>query len=83
MNLTIKEIVKYNTVNFDRYRKGVLYYRVVVVQNDQDDITFAEIFEFPVPIEDCGDATFPAEEKAILFMRYIRKAIDEGTFVKV
>lgn len=30
-------------------------------------------FEFPVPIEDAGDATFLAKDKAMLFMRYIRK----------
>jgi hypothetical protein len=30
-------------------------------------------FEFPVPIDDVGDAVFLADEKAILFMRYIRK----------
>jgi hypothetical protein len=32
-------------------------------------------FEFPVPIGDCGDGTFLSEDKAILFMRYIRKHI--------
>jgi hypothetical protein len=31
-------------------------------------------FEFPVPISDCGDGTFLAEDKAILFICYIRKA---------
>jgi len=30
-------------------------------------------FEFPVPIDDVGTATFLAEDKALLFMRYIRK----------
>lgn len=30
-------------------------------------------FEFPVPIADVGDATFLAQDKALLFMRYIRK----------
>jgi hypothetical protein len=30
-------------------------------------------FEFPVPIADVGDAVFLAEDKAMLFMRYIRK----------
>lgn len=30
-------------------------------------------FEFPVPINDTGGATFLAEDKAMLFMRYIRK----------
>jgi hypothetical protein len=36
---------------------------------------------FPVPLSDVGDATLDAQDKAIIFMRYIRKAIDEGTFV--
>jgi hypothetical protein len=38
-------------------------------------------FEFPVPFEDMGNATFLAEDKAMLFMRYIRKhsqAIEAG-----
>ena len=30
-------------------------------------------FEFPVPLDDIGNATFMAEDKAIFFMRYIRK----------
>jgi hypothetical protein len=79
MNLTIKEIVKNNVVRFVEYRKGFLYYSVSVLYDDHR----ADKHLFPVPIEDCGDATFPAEEKAILFMRYIRKAIDDGTFVKI
>ena len=33
-------------------------------------------FEFPVPIEDIGNATFLNEDKAMLFMRYIRKHLD-------
>ena len=33
-------------------------------------------FEFPVPIEDIGDATFLADDKALLFMRYIRKHLE-------
>lgn len=30
-------------------------------------------FEFPVPVDDTGGATFLAQDKAMLFMRYIRK----------
>ena len=30
-------------------------------------------FRFPVPIAEAGTATFLAEDRAILFMRYIRK----------
>lgn len=32
-------------------------------------------FEFPVPIEDIGNATFLNEDRAMLFMRWIRKHI--------
>jgi hypothetical protein len=30
-------------------------------------------FEFPVPFSDMGDATFEAEEKGKMLIRYIRK----------
>jgi hypothetical protein len=33
-------------------------------------------FEFPVPIADAGEASFLAQDKAMLFMRYIRKHLD-------
>ncbi len=33
-------------------------------------------FLFPVPISDTGNGTFLAEDKAILFMRYIRQYIE-------
>jgi hypothetical protein len=33
-------------------------------------------FQFTVPIEDCGDGAFLVEDKAMMFMRYIRKQLD-------
>ena len=33
-------------------------------------------FEFPVPISDTGTGIFLAEDKAIVFMRWIRKHIE-------
>lgn len=33
-------------------------------------------FEFPVPIEDTGNGAFLSSDKALLFMRWIRKHID-------
>jgi hypothetical protein len=74
--MNIKEIVKDNKVNFFRYRQGVMYYTVKVPGYDQEHM-------FPVPLSDVGDATLQAQDKAIIFMRYIRKAIDDGTFVPV
>jgi hypothetical protein len=58
---TIKEHVA-GVVNFVRYHDGNLWYR-----------TEHTNFEFPVPIEDIGNASFLAQDKGILFMRYIRK----------
>lgn len=72
--MKIVDLIKDNAVAFSRYRKGVLYYTIIFEK---------EIYEFPVPIEDIGDATFNSVEKAILFMRYIRKAMDENTLVKL
>jgi hypothetical protein len=73
--MDIKEIVKDNTVRFAKYRKGTAYYAVSVPSEGAD-------YVFPVPLTDVGDATLLATDKAMLFMRYIRKAIDEGTFLR-
>ncbi len=58
--MTIKDHVK-GLVTFLYYRKGSLWYRT-----DSG-------FDFPVPVEDTGDASFLATDKAMMFMRYIRK----------
>lgn len=73
MNITLKQIVKNNQVSFSHYRAGHLYYNVPVDQ---------EQYSFPVPVDDIGDATFLKSDKAIIMMRYIRKALELGTFVK-
>lgn len=51
-------------VSFRFYRDGQLWYATECG------------FEFPVPISEAGTATFLAEDKAILFMRYIRRQMD-------
>jgi hypothetical protein len=71
----IVRIVKDNSVRFLKLRAGVAYYAVAVPGE-------AGEFCFPVPLSDVGGATLEATDKAVLFMRYIRKALDEGTFVR-
>lgn len=62
---SIKDMVKDNQkVSFRFCRDGQLWYKTECG------------FEFPVPISDAGTATFLAEDRAILFMRYIREHID-------
>ncbi len=58
--MTIKNHVK-GKVNFQFYRAGNMYYKT-----DSG-------LEFPVPLEDIGNATLLSEDKGMLFMRYIRK----------
>jgi hypothetical protein len=63
--LSIKDMVKNGKkVRLEFYRKGELWYKT------QDG------FKFPVPISDTGDGTFLVEDKAMLFMRYIRKQLE-------
>lgn len=57
-------MIKGKNVTFVRYRASQLIY------------TTECGFEFPVPIEDTGEATFKAQDKAIYFMRYIRKHLE-------
>lgn len=64
MALTLTEMVKDKKVCFSYYRDGELWYKT------------EDGFEFPVPTADAGNAVFQAEDKAILFMRWIRKHMD-------
>ncbi len=60
----IKTLVKGN-VKFLFARKGELWYETETG------------FKFPVPISDMGDGQFNAEDRAMLYMRYIRKYLAE------
>lgn len=73
----IKDFVaKDNFAFFNSFRAGVFYYHVYKVGSDI-------AYEFQVPVEDIGGATINAEEKSITMMRYIRKSIENKTFIKV
>jgi len=71
---TIKEIVKDNEVEFSHYQSGSLYYDVTVG---------LKTYRFPVPITDTEEGKFLPRDKAIYFMRYIRKAIERGNFMLI
>lgn len=71
----IKEIIKDNKVCFLYAREGKLYYGVDYL---------GKTYQFPVPFNDTdevGTATFMKEDKAMYFMRYIRKAINNNDFI--
>jgi hypothetical protein len=80
--MNIKELIKNNFVEFDSYRRGNLYYRIVDLKQTAlqgESITYL----FTVPTDDIGTATLLSKDKAITFMRWIRKAINNKTLVRV
>lgn len=78
--LTVGEIIKNSTeAIFSFYRQGYLYYRITIL--DEDGFGKAT-YAFPVEVADLGTATVSITEKPITMMRYIRKALENGSFVK-
>lgn len=74
MAMSLVDIIKKSErAFFLRYRHQMMYYGVMV-----DGI----LYEFPIPLEDIGDATLHNSEKSIMVMRYIRRAIADRTYVK-
>lgn len=68
---TVSDLIKNGSrVRFSFFRAGMFYY-IIVVPN--------HMYEFPVPIDDIGNATLHDYDKAITFMRWIRKSIEEKT----
>ncbi len=65
-----------NFVTFDSFRAGIFYYSVAHKMT-------LERFQFQVPLDDIGSATLFNRDKSIFFMRWIRKSIQDGTFVKI
>lgn len=73
--MTLKEIVTLPAeAKFTHAIAGTLYYRITT-----DNI----VVEFPIDKDDVGTTTFVASYKPITLMRYIRKAIENGTLIKV
>jgi hypothetical protein len=79
--MNIKELIKDNFVKFDSYRQGNFYYKIINAEQTAlqgESITYL----FTVPVDDIGNATLLSEDKAITFMRWIRKAINDNTLVR-
>ncbi len=72
IQVDIKDLVKDQRVTFQYYRDNALWY-----QTDNG-------FRFPVPVKDIDKGVFLPSDKAIIYMRWIRWALDNGRgqFVK-
>lgn len=75
--ITLKEAIKDTKCKFSHAISGVLYYI---------DEVGTDLYQFPIDMnnkEDVQTAVFESEIKSITLMRYIRKAIDNGEFIKI
>ena len=75
--ITLKEAVKDTIAVFSHAIAGVLYYNLKVED---------AVYQFSIDMndkDDVGTTTFFAEYKGITLMRYVRKAMNDGSFVKV
>lgn len=74
--MTLKEIVtSTNSAEFSHAIAGVLYYKIRI--GDKEVL-------FPIDMnnkDDVGTTTFESSYRPITLMRYIRKAIDNGSLV--
>jgi len=76
--MNIKDFVtSRNTAEFDSFRAGVFYYKIQSMKSPFD------VYKFQIPIEDTNGATFNDIEKSVTIMRWVRKSIENKTFIKI
>ncbi len=74
--MNAKTIRSDEKAKFLHYQNGVAYYTVSVPYSEM-------LYSFPVPLKEIDNEVLEAEGKSISFMKFIRKAIHEGTLRKV
>ena len=62
-----------NKAHFSYYRAGFFFYNTA---NEK-----GMVYQFPIPLDDLGQATLKKTEKAITLMRYLRQSIQDNTFI--
>ncbi len=76
-------------MRFSHYRAENFYYYVAYPDEEGSTLSTEEdgepysLYQFPVDIDTIGNGTMLAEDKAITFMKWIRKAIEDGTLIKI
>lgn len=90
--MELLKLIKDNFVTFDSYRKGIFYYNLeaIVISDTQlsidgkvTDVGTYTRYQFSVPLDEVGDGTLLSEDKAIYYMKWIRRALEDKTLVKI
>ncbi len=82
---SLKDLISRDTkVEFDFFREGIFYYSVASPYLRKVATLYAyRRFRFPVPQSDVGNATMLRRDKSVFFMRWVRKALENGELVEV
>lgn len=73
-NYDLLKLVKGNFVYFNHFRQGFFIYHLMT-----NDATYS----FPVPLDDIGTGTMEHRDKAVSYMRWINRGIQDKTFIKL
>lgn len=77
-SLKLKDLVKDNFVKFDYFKEGIFHY--ILRAGTHEEYTD---YSFEVPLDGLGNAALLDEDKAIFFMRWIRKALESGKLKEI
>lgn len=65
-----------NFAVFSSFRAGVFYYSI------PHKISL-KLYQFQIPVDEIGGATLSFREKSVTMMRWIRKSMEDKTFIKL
>lgn len=86
LDINIKELIKDNNVYFVDFSDGLFTYKIYQplpeeVGNEAEGLKRV-YYTFNVPLEETKGAVMKRVDKAIFYMRWIRKSIKDKTFIK-
>lgn len=90
--MNIKDLIKDNSVYFLHYKDGDLWYYIkyktgtemfASLGYGEEERAVYKTYKFPVSISETKGGTFPASDKAIFFMRFIKQAMDNNLLTEI
>ncbi len=74
--MQLGELIKNNNIDFHKYDRGKMYFQIFHFEENS-------YFTFPIPVADIPEhMNIYSTDRAIIALRWIRKAMENGTFVK-
>lgn len=74
-DINIKELITNNIATFDKIVSGIAHYKILIPTTDK----FINIQIDMKNLSDVGEGEFKSQDKAIYFMRWIRRSIEQKT----